>query len=215
VTRIPNGFDGEAIAGVEAISPPPSGPLRVVHAGMLTQQRSAGPFLEALRQFLDRRPDARGAVDVEFAGAREDENERVLERLGLGACVRFVDTIPHAEALRRERTAHVLLLIKHTDPRYNGLVPGKLYEYIGVRRPVLALAPVGEARALVESLRRGETADPGDVPAISRAIERMFDLHRAGSLDAHYDLSPRPELERSRQAAALAALLDRMTEGRA
>ncbi len=216
ITRIPNGYDGAEMAALEMLlPPPPSGPMRIVHAGMLTQRRSAGPFLEALRVFLDRRPDARGAVDVEFAGAREDENELALQRLGLADCVRFVDTLPHPEALRRERTAHVLLLIKHTDPRYNGLVPGKLYEYVGVCRPVLALAPAGEARSLVESLRRGETADPDDVAAIARAMERMFDLYRAGSLDAHYDLSPRPELERSRQATALAGLLDRVTGGNA
>ncbi len=215
VTRIPNGFDGEEAASVAPISPPDAGPLRIVHAGMLTQRRSAVPFLEALRLLFDRRPDTRTGVDVEFAGAREDENDRAVERFGLGNCVRFVDTIPHAEMLRRERAAHVLLLIKHANPRYNGLVPGKLYEYIGLCRPVLALAPPGEARDLVDSLRRGETAAPSDVTAVSNAIERLLELHRSGGLDGAYDLSERPEFERSRQAAALAALLDRTTEDRA
>jgi glycosyltransferase involved in cell wall biosynthesis len=215
VTRIPNGYDGEEVASVAALSPPPGGPLRILHAGMLTQRRSAVPFLEALHAFLERRPEARGRVEAEFAGAREDDNDRAVERLGLGASVHFVGTVPHAEILRRERTAHVLLLIKHANLRYNGLVPGKLYEYIGLRRPLLALAPPGEARALVESLRRGETADPSDVPAIARAIERLWDLHRVGALDAAYDLGTRPEFERSRQAAALAALLDRAAGGRA
>lgn len=214
VTRLPNGFDGADMAAVAELAPPRTGPLRIMHAGMLTQRRSATPFLEALRAFLDRRPDARGAIEVEFAGAREDENDRALDRLGLGGCVRFVDTVPHLEALRRERSAHVLLLIKHADPRYNGLVPGKLYEYIGLRRPILALAPAGEARDLVESLRRGETAGPEDVAGIGRAIERMFDHHRGGALDAHYDLSERTELERSRLAGTLAHLLAGLTEDR-
>lgn len=210
VTRIPNGYDGAEAAAVADLSPPSAGPIRIVHAGMLTQRRSAATFLDALRDFLARRPDARGGIDVEFVGAREDGNEHALERHGLSGCVRFVDTVTHDEALRRERTAHVLLLIKHADPRYNGLVPGKLYEYIGLRRPVLALAPAGEARELVVSLRRGEGADPDDVAGIARAIERMYDRHRAGTLDAHYDLSERPEFERSRQAASLASLLDRV-----
>jgi hypothetical protein len=135
-----------------------------------------------------------------------------LQRLQLGEWVRFVDTIPHAEALRRERTAHVLLLIKHADLRYNGLVPGKLYEYVGLARPILALVPPGEARELVASLRRGEAVPPDDMAGISLAIEKMYDRHRAGTLDTQYDLSERPELERSRLAKNLAALLDRVTE---
>ncbi len=215
ITRIPNGFDGAELKSVAGLAPPPSGPMRIVHAGMLTQRRSAEPFLRALRALLDRRPDVRGELRVEFIGAREDANDRAVESLDLAGHVRFVDTMPHDDVLQAERTAHVLLLIKHHDPRYNGLVPGKLYEYIGLRRPVLALAPPGEARDLVASLRRGESAGPKDTPAVSGILERMFDMHRAGSLDAHYDLSERPEFDRFRLAASLARLLDSMTEARA
>ncbi len=207
VTRIPNGYDGEDAAAVASVVPE-AGPMRIVHAGMLTQKRSAVPFLEALHAFLARCPQARDDVRVDFIGAREDDNERALDRLGLGDVVRFRDTVPHPEVLRAERSAHVLLLIKHVDPRYDGLVPGKLYEYIGLRRPLLALAPAGEARALVESLRRGETADPGDVADIARALETLHDRHRAGVLDSDFDLSERPELERSRLAGDLARVLD-------
>jgi hypothetical protein len=212
VTRIGNGFDGEEIGGLEAVRPP-ARPFRIVHAGMLTQKRSATPFLEGLARWLGASPGARSELEVEFLGPREDENERAVSRLGLNGTVRFRDTIAHADTLRVERAAHVLLLVKHTNPRYDGLVPGKLYEYIGLRRPVLALAPPGEARELVESLRRGETADPSDVGAIAQRIGSMFELHRAGRLDTHYDLSPRPEFDRARLAGDLAALLDRAARG--
>jgi glycosyltransferase involved in cell wall biosynthesis len=212
VVRIGNGFDGDEVRAVEEVRPAPR-PFRVVHAGMLTQGRSAVPFLEALARWLASAPDARGEVAVEFLGPREDANERALSRLGLGDVARFCDTLPHAETLRAERAAHVLLLIKHANPRYDGLVPGKLYEYIGLARPVLALAPPGEARDLVQTLRRGETADPSDVAEIARRLGVMFAHYRAGRLDASYDLSPRPEFDRARLAGELAALLDRVAAG--
>jgi glycosyltransferase involved in cell wall biosynthesis len=207
VVRIPNGYDGEEARAVAALAPK-AGSMRFVHAGTLTQRRSATSFLEGLAEFLGRRPDARGAIDVEFLGAREDESERAVARLGLADRVRFRDTVAHDETLRAERTAHVLLLIKHADSRYDGLVPGKLYEYIGLGRPVLALAPAGEARALVESLRRGEAADPADRRAVGGAIERLYDRFRGGDLDRAYDLSEHAELERSHLAGELAHALD-------
>jgi hypothetical protein len=105
-------------------------------------------------------------------------------------------------------------LIKHIDSRYDGLVPGKLYEYIGLARPVLALAPPGEARSLVESLRRGETAGPDDVADIARKIEHMYAHFRDGILDRSYHLDPVPDLQRSRQAGELARLLDRIAAQR-
>jgi hypothetical protein len=206
VLRISNGYDGDETRSVASIVPP-ARPFRIVHAGTLTQRRSAVPFLEGLAAFFAARPDARGEVQVEFIGPREDENDRAVARLGLESWVRFRDTVPHAETLREERAAHVLLLIKHVDVRYDGLVPGKLYEYIGLGRPVLALAPPGEAADLIRTLRRGMIASPSAPAEIAAAIGAMFDRHRDGTLERAYDLSERPELERSRLAGEMAAAL--------
>lgn len=211
VARISNGYDGEELAAVDA-PPPPARPMRIVHAGMLTQERSATPFLEALARVLRTEPSLGGEMEVEFIGPREDENERSVARLNLSGVVKFRDPLPHAETLRVERSSHVLLLVKHADPRYDGLVPGKLYEYVGLRRPVLALAPEGEARQLVTSLRRGETASPAELAEIERALRTMIGHYRAGRLDDVYDLSPRPEFDRSRLTGDLASVLDAAVE---
>lgn len=207
ITRLPNGYDGDDVRSVANVEPG-DGVMRIVHAGMLTQKRSATPFLEALASLFARRPEARASIEVDFLGAREDESERAVARLALADRVHFRGSVAHDEALRAERRAHVLLLIKHADSRYDGLVPGKLYEYVGLARPVLALAPPGEARSLVESLARGETASPDDVAAIERKIERLYDLFRAGALDRSYRLSAAPEFDRSHQAGELARVLD-------
>jgi glycosyltransferase involved in cell wall biosynthesis len=212
VTRISNGYDGGEMRGLESATPPPR-PLRIVHAGMLTQNRSATPFLEALARVITADPSLRGELAVEFIGPREDANEHSVVRLGLGDVVRFRDPLPHVDTLRAERAAHVLLLVKHADPRYDGLVPGKLYEYIGLGRPVLALAPPGEARDLVTSLERGEVASPSDVAAVERALRTMLAHHRAGRLETAYDLSPHPEFDRAQLAGDLAAVLDRVAGG--
>ena len=207
VTRVSNGYDGEEMAGLDA-APHTAGPLRIVHAGMLTQRRSATPFLEAVARVVASDPGLRTGLRVEFIGPREDENELSAARLQLGDVVAFRDPLPHSEILRTERAAHILLLVKHDNPRYDGLVPGKLYEYIGLRRPVLALAPPGEARDLVTSLRRGEVASPSDAGEIERALRAMIAHHRAGTLETAYDLSARPEFDRARLAGDVAAVLD-------
>ncbi len=212
VIRVSNGYDGDEVHSVAGLVPG-AHPMRIVHAGMLTQKRSAVPFLEALARFFERRPEARADLEVEFVGAREDENERAAAHLRLTNRVHFRDSLAHDDVLRLERQAHVLLLIKHVDSRYDGLVPGKLYEYIGLARPVLALAPAGEARSLVEIRRRGETADPGDVDGIARALDVLYGHFRGGTLERAYDLSEAPDLGRSRQAGELARVLDACVAG--
>jgi glycosyltransferase involved in cell wall biosynthesis len=213
VHRIPNGFDGTEVASVEALRPPaPPGRFRILHAGMLTQNRSAIPFLRALKRFLSRRPEVRGGIEALFVGPREDKNEHAVHDFGLSDVVEFRDSVPHEETLQLEKRSHILLLIKHVNPDYDGIVPGKLFEYIGVRRPILALVPDGEAKRHVESLKRGVTVAQDDIEAVAAKIEELFDEFRNGTLDAAFDLSPQPQFERSSLAGDLARLLGELTE---
>ncbi len=207
VERIPNGYDEEDFAG-EGTPRPPAEPFTVTHCGMLTLGRSVQPFLEGLAELERRAPAKVEAMRVVFIGARETANEETARRLGLAARVRFEDNLPHREVVRRERESHVLLLVKHDDERYRGLVPGKLYEYIGARRPILAVAQEGEAARIVAGLRRGEVAAIDDPKDVAAKLELLYDRWRAGALESRYDLREAPELSRRAAAERLGALLD-------
>ena len=209
VTRIANGYDAEEIDSLTTAAPT-GDRFRIMHAGMLAQRRTVIPFLREVGRFLEKRPEARERLSVVFAGPREDANDRAVEELAMGDIVEFRGAMPHEDALREQKASHVLLLLKHDNPVYTGIVPGKLYEYIGLRRPILALGPSGEALDLVESLGRGETADSSQPGMVAERLERLYDHHRAGTLEKHYDLSEHPELDRSLLTGALAALLDRV-----
>jgi glycosyltransferase involved in cell wall biosynthesis len=202
---IPNGYDHQKFEGLDEAFPPEDR-FVITHAGMLTQKRSAAPFLEGLRRFLSGRPDAR--VEVRFVGPRESANDDAVAAHGLGEVVEFRDTVSHPESLRLERTSHILLLVKHSDPLYRGIVPGKLYEYIGAERPILALVPEGEAARIVTELRRGETVPVDDVDAIHRVIAAMYDKYERGALDDAYNLSVVPEFRRRHRTEQLAKTLD-------
>ncbi|MCK5406538.1 MAG: glycosyltransferase [Candidatus Krumholzibacteria bacterium] len=207
VTRIPNGYDAAEAAAVEALTPG-SDRLRITHAGMLTQNRTAVPFLRGLHRFLSNNAESRADIEVLFVGAREDRNEAAVRELELEDVVEFHDSRPHDETLQLERRSHILLLIKHVNPDYRGMVPGKLYEYIGLRRPILALSPDGEASRLVEGLRRGLLAPQENEAAIASALESLYQKYRDGALETGFDLSPRPEFARESLAGNLARLLD-------
>src|SRR5205085_610442 len=102
----------------------------------------------------------------ELVGARESRNDTAAAAEALAGCVHLRDYVPHREAIAAMQSADVLVLIKHVEPRFRGLIPGKLYEYMGAGRPVLALVPESEAADLVRDLGWGEVAPPDDPEAI-------------------------------------------------
>lgn len=213
VERVPNGYDEEDFPP-DADARPPAGPMIVTHCGMLTLGRSARPFLQGLALFKERFPRDAGDLRVHFIGARETENEEWVKRFALADTVVFEDNLPHRECVRRERRSHVLLLVKHDDERYRGLIPGKLFEYIGARRPILAVGPEGEAAGIVRELGRGETALIDAPEEIAAALHRLYALHRAGKLESTYRLDEAAHFSRRSEAERLGTLLDGLRGGR-
>ena len=209
VSLIRNGFDPADFEGIET----PTEPERefvMLHTGKLSLDRSALPFLEGLRKFLDIRPDLEDKIRVDFLGPRESENETVLEELRLTKQVRFTGSLPHHEALRRQRGADLLLILHQSEERYRDLVPGKCYEYAGAGRPVLAIAPDGELSGLVNEFKLGWSVRP-QADQVARALDEALSHITRGWKPSPGELEA---LTRPWQAARMAELFDDLAKGK-
>jgi glycosyltransferase involved in cell wall biosynthesis len=224
--HLPNGFEPEAEgerrpdsgspdSGSPDSGSPDSGStsfFTLVFAGTLSQMPDADVFLEALHDLLARRPEARRRIRAQLAGPYERSHKDRAEALGLTGVVRFPGSLPHAETRALERGADLLLLWKPRGAGYRTMVPGKLYEYLDVERPVLAMLPEDdEAAALVRSAG-GEVVPPGDRAPLAAAIERRYLAWKEGRRER----AARPEWldghTRARLAERLAGLLDALPE---
>lgn len=213
IEKIANGYDNEDFKGLSGLEPDGER-FTITHTGMLTLGRKSRDFLEGLAILAGKREETREKLRVIFAGGRESMNEEWVRHFKLEEIVEFRDNLPHDECVKLEKKSHVLLLIKHDDKRYNGLVPGKLYEYIGARRPILAVVPDGEARDIVLDHGRGKAAKVGDPADVARKLGTMFDLYLEGRLEGAFSLDEIPEFSREAEAERLDEILEELVKER-
>ena len=181
VEVLPQGFDPEDFEIAPA--PRPTGrACRFLYSGLFYDAQTPDFFLQGLAAFVARRPEARRQVEVGFAGLLPEASRRLAERLGIGDVVRYEGYLPHREAVAHLRAADVLWMTIGARPGAEGISTGKLFEYIGTRKPILALVPPGAARDALEPYGAARVAYPDDVPAITAAIGDLFDAWQAGSL---------------------------------
>lgn len=169
VSVVLNGFDVEdvedesrAIDAPTTLAPSASGTrtLELLHCGTVIAQRDPSPLFNALSLMRDNGRD----VYVRFLGNISIELRNYLRMLatarGVADQLQFAARVPHAEAVKLQRQTDVLLLLTWNNPLERGVYTGKLFEYIGSRRPILSVGLAdGVAAELIRERRFGFASD--------------------------------------------------------
>jgi glycosyltransferase involved in cell wall biosynthesis len=149
---VPCGFD---IEESYRASPSRSDKLVFVYVGTIYSQQTPRPIIESLARLMKAglfRPEE---IEVKFVGRLENEEGRqvlsVARELGLGDAVTSSPQVPHTEALRIIADATVGIAMAEQIVTQ---IPAKMFEYIALRKPVLALAD-GTTLDLVNENRIG------------------------------------------------------------
>lgn len=169
--HIPNGYDPEDFHG---ITPRVNEKFTVVYTGSMYGVRNPDTFLQAAARLL-----ASGELDEQrvcfrFIGRFGDEVREMFHRPELRNTVEVYGYVPHEESIAELLGAHTLLLVVDDFAGAEEIVPGKVFEYIGARRPVLAVAPRGAVSDLVRSTGAGEAVAREDVAGIARILRGWY-----------------------------------------
>ena len=118
-------------------------------------------------------------LQLTFLGKWTAEFELQVSEMGLDDIVRWEKYRPHREALLRAAQFDALALaVDSRIPGSRQLTPGRIYEYLALRRPILAMCPVeGDLAHLVKSAKAGEIIEFTDVAAIKQCILDWLENH--------------------------------------
>ena len=136
VVVVYNGFDDGVM--LETQNADTSGRLKILYTGTLYKKwRDPTPLFLALKELG---PLAEN-VQVAFYGPGLEFAVEAAEQAGVRSCVDVYPPVSYEESLRLQAQSDVLLLLQWADPREKGIYTGKLFEYIGSRRPILSVGP--------------------------------------------------------------------------
>jgi glycosyltransferase involved in cell wall biosynthesis len=176
ISIIPQGYDPADFQVEDTLKLPYSDKMRFTYSGTFYRNRTPKYFLRALSEFLKERPDCRKKMEAVFIGTFRKENLSLVESLGLQDVVKVFGYLDHKSAIRYLMTSDVLWMTIGNGKGEDMVSTGKLFEYIGSRKPILGLVPDGVARTTILETGAGRVLPPDDVPGIKRAIADYFAL---------------------------------------
>ena len=185
VVLITNGFDeddfaeaGEPSSGAPGVqffpdpengsekildTPAPQRPrtkVRLVHTGLFAADGNPLNLWDALAERCAADPAFRERLQIRLAGKVDAAVTEAVRERGLGGNLVELGYLPHDETVREQRAADILLLPLRREPEYAKVLPGKIFEYLAARRPVLGIGQEdGAAAAVLRDAAAGQMFD--------------------------------------------------------
>lgn len=187
--RVPNGWEPDDFLADDSAPPRPApastsasasarGPITLAHVGNLAGHTPPHDFLASLAQLLQAEPAWQQRLKVQLIGRRSPAADEAIRGFAFPQVLEVVDHVSKREANQRMQASDALLLIATPDlERY---LPGKLFDYLAARRPVLVFGSAGESQRLLDGLGAGLLCAPGDAAALGRALQALADIDMAG-----------------------------------
>lgn len=206
ITTITNGYDAEEIRTVVPAARDDRF-FRLVYGGSLTAGKEGlDTFLSGVALFLDRDANAIDRLRVEFIGWMDEASSATARQWladpRLSTVVTFSGHRSRSEAMAAAAGADAALYLLANDPGSKMFVGGKLFDYIGLGLPVLAVVPDGDAKNMLNSLGWSVVADPTP-EGVAGGLRRLLSarLSRDGA-------DPEGRFDRRNLARTLAEQLD-------
>ena len=207
-TLIPNGFDPEDVpTGV-----PLTEAFTMTFTGMVYPgKQSLAALFEALGT-LRRTAEVPPGFLVRLVGRHVEAFVAEAAAAGVSDLVTVLPQMARTAALRLQAESTVLLLPLWTDAAVGSWYPAKMFEYMGARRPILALGPKqNEAAQLLATRGAGWVASTSE--EVLPLLRRWFDDHRDRGTSAVQPGALLDEFQRQRAAEDLARVFENVAGG--
>lgn len=176
VNVIYNGFDQDDYASLDPTPLfPADGVFRIVYTGTIySGKQDPTPLFRAVRALHDAGVISPDKLRMVFAGGNCDPSV-AADNSGVSAYCEYAGFLPRPDALRMQRDADLLLFLEYESPGVEGVLTGKLFEYLVAGPAIWAVGVGGEHSAgrIIQDHGRGH-AFGNDIEALKNALSLML-----------------------------------------
>ena len=204
VAMITNGYDEEDFAEANHFQPPRTKsfspekrsknfcptpenendlPFVITHTGLLAADGNPEVLWETLGGIAMEDEEFRKSLKLRLVGRVDKAVLDSIDKAGLTPNLELPGYLDHAATVAEQCGAGMLILPLRNDPDYAIILPGKLFEYLASRRPVLGIGQTDGAMARVLSeAKAGVTAGWQDASAMKRFILEAWEQYKNGGI---------------------------------
>lgn len=180
VSVIPWGFDPDDYANLEDQV---DSLMTLTHLGIMGYDRNPEVLLKVIAELGKELPDFSKLFRLKLVGQVDHSIKSLIEQLEVESMVDFVGSVDRGTALKMTKSSNILLLLLNQQDNAKGRIPGKLFEYLAVKRPILALGPANSDVAhIISESQGGKSLEYDDFEGLKKHLSCLFEAYNSNKL---------------------------------
>jgi len=182
VVTITNGFDGELITSETNLD----SKFTITHIGLMNADRNPKMLWEVLAEIISENKDFSKDFKLKLIGKVDASVIEEITINNLDENVQLIDYVAHDEVIEYQKKSQVLLLLLNNVPSVKGIITGKIFEYLMVNRPILAIAPKdGDLAEILNETNAGVVVDFEESTTLKNTILELYSKYKQGDLSVN------------------------------
>ncbi len=179
VVTITNGYDGDIVDSQTDLDLK----FTLTHIGLMNADRNPKMLWDVLAEIVKDNQDFSNDFTLKLIGKIDTGVVSEISKNKLSKYVKIIDYMSHNEVIEYQRKSQVLLLIINNVPNAEGIITGKIFEYLMAKRPILAIAPSnGDLKEIINSTNSGVVVDFEDRDSLKNTILELYSKFKQGKL---------------------------------
>ena len=155
----------------------------ISHFGAFNKDRNPVALWLAMDELATENPDFRNLLRIKLYGQTDASVINDIKKHNLTDNLVIIEHLPHQKGLVELCKSQVLLLPLNNTPNVKGILTGKMFEYIALQRPILAIGPTdADFAEILRETNSGISLNFDDLPGIKNALQNYFNLFNENKL---------------------------------
>jgi glycosyltransferase involved in cell wall biosynthesis len=179
IAVITNGYDTETSDNNLSLD----AKFTMSHIGSLLSKRNPEVLWQVLRELLTEVPEFSKDFQLNLIGTVSKDVIATLDSYKLSDYVNVVGYVSHRDAITFQKKSQILLLVEIDSEATACIIPGKLFEYMASKRPIVAVGPKNsDVETLIDKTQTGNYYKYHEHTALKNVILKHYKAYKNGIL---------------------------------
>ena len=177
IFKITNGYDYEySTVNIDS-------KFSISHIGSLYPERNPKYLWDIIDEICINNEEFRSNLQINFIGNTSEKIIKYLSNKTFKSCVKFYDYVDYKRAIEFMCSSQILLMVEVNDNDSSYAIPGKLFDYLNSKRPIIAIGPDrSEVNQILYDTNAGKFFNYNESINLKLHIENLYNQYEMGSI---------------------------------